>query len=80
LTNEEIENNENNFHLDCGNWGYYLYKNKLIKEFVWIRNHNSGLCMHNKCPYNSKLFEHYNFNSLKADKIVICLSKPWVPE
>lgn len=79
-TDEEMAANEENFHLDCGNWGYYLFKNNLIQNFIWIRNYNSSLCMHHKYPYNTKLFNHYNFNNLKADKIIICLSEPWVPK
>ena len=27
-----------------------------------------------------KLLKEFNLNSLKPDKIIICLSTPWVPE
>lgn len=66
-------------NLNCGNWALHLLQNKLIKDYVWIKNNNSknGYCKYN---FNSKFFYNYNLNELKPDRIIICLSSPWVPQ
>lgn len=66
--------------LNCGNWGLYLLKDNKINNYIWIKNNNSIRPQY--CGYNYKTKEFYNFNlsSLPADKIIICLSSPWVPQ
>lgn len=75
---EELD--KDNFSLDCGNWGLYLLKNKLINNYTWIKNKNSIKNFNNKYYYNSKCFYDFDLNNLKPNKIIICLSAPWVPE
>lgn len=65
--------------LNCGNWGLYLLKNNLIHDYTWIKNGNSERKFHNKYYYNSKCFYDFDLNKLKPDRIIICLSSPWVP-
>lgn len=75
---EELE--KENFQLNCGNWGWYLLKNNLINNYIWIKNGNSRKCFNDKCNFNSKNFYDFDLSELKPDKIIICLSTPWVPE
>ena len=67
------------FPVDCGNWALYLLKHNLINDYTWIKNGNSSRCQHYKYDFNSKLFYDFNFNELQPDRIIICLSSPWVP-
>lgn len=65
-------------NLHCGNWGKYLLKHNLIDDYIWICNENSQ----KNYMYSSiktHYISEYNLNSLKADKIIICLSNHWVP-
>lgn len=71
---------EEDLSLDCGNWGLYLLKNNLITNYTWIKNSNSSKSFYNKYSYNSKCFYDFDLNKLKPNKIIICLSAPWVPE
>lgn len=74
---EELE--EKNFPINCGNWGLYLLKNNLINNYTWIKNNNSIRYFNNKYYFNSKCFYDYDLSELKPDRIIICLSSPWVP-
>lgn len=68
---------EKDKNLHCGNWAKYLLKEKLINEYIWICNENSQKnFIHN---INFHYISEYNLNNLKANKIIICLSSPWIP-
>ena len=75
---EELD--KDNLPLNCGNWGLYLLKNNLINDYTWIKNGNSIKSFYNKYYYNQKYFYDLDLSRLKPDKIIICLSTPWVPE
>jgi hypothetical protein len=75
---EKLENSS--LILDCGNWGLYSLKSNLIQDYTWIKNNNSRRTNYNKYQFNSKNFSDFNLDELKPDKIIICLSAPWVPQ
>lgn len=65
-------------NLHCGNWGKYLLKKNLIDDYIWICNENSQKnYMHS--TIKTHYISEYDLENLKADKIIICLSSPWVP-
>lgn len=71
--------------IGCANWGYYGFKNKLIKNYIWIHDTNSQMII------NEELFNRYNIYTinfddlnlneidLSFDKIILCLSPNWIP-
>ena len=81
--NDSEENKERALEgLGCGNWVSFLNKNKKIKQYTWIGNHNSNP------PMNiiSNDYDNFIFTtdlnalcSVKFDKIFICASWEWVP-
>lgn len=72
--------------LNCGNWVYYLKQNNSLQNYIWIHNTNSTFIPNDKSfaaiideSYN---FDDYNLDNLTKqnfDKLIICLSPPWVP-
>ena len=66
--------------LNCGSWGYYLLKHRMIQNFTWIHNYNSVQCTHNVYSISEENIKNYDFNILTADKIIICLSELWIPK
>jgi hypothetical protein len=64
-------------NLNCGNWGRYLLQNKKINNYIWLCNQNSDKRTFNQGAYN--YLNDFDLNTLSADKIIICLSPPWVP-
>lgn len=69
-------------NIDDGNWVSWLYQQKLIQKYIWIKNNNSEEELFNKNIESSNIieFQKYNLNSLIIpDKLIICFSIPWVP-
>lgn len=68
-------------YIDCGNWARWLFEQKLLEKYTWIKNDNSELDEDN-AQYIDEIFNvnNFDFNTLELpDKLIICLSKPWVP-
>lgn len=77
--------------LNCGNWGYKAFKDKMVSNFIWIKNKNS---MDNQLTdyildekdflqkINGIDIDFLNFQNLynNTDMLVICLSINWVGE
>lgn len=67
--------------IGCGNWVKWLYDHDNINNYIWIKNSNSdegqdGLFMIN----NTIDFNKIQLNQLVwPDKLILCLSEPWVP-
>ena len=67
--------------IDCSNWARWLFEQKLLNNYTWINNDNSDTETLNP-KYVNQIFhiKDYNLNNLLLpDKLIICLSKPWVP-
>ena len=67
--------------LNCGNW---VCKIPHLKYYTWINNPTSKIDNKGKSKtilINSTFnLMHYNlFNLPKPDKLILCLSEPWVP-
>lgn len=66
-----------NENLDCGNWGKFLIQNNRIKNYIWLCNPNSSKNTFNYGAYH--YLKDFDIDNLVPDKIIICLSPPWVP-
>jgi hypothetical protein len=68
---------------DCGNWVKYLWDNKKINSYTWIRNKDSNPLDEDANPaYITKdiLFDDFDFPLLEdADYVILCKSFEWVP-
>lgn len=68
--------------LTCGNWALFLKNMNILNNFYWINNKNS-----NRPPEEKKQIKYvehelndFNLDNLPIpDKLIICLSEPWVP-
>lgn len=70
---------EDNTVINCGNWALHLLKNKRIDKYIWINNQNSNKNVREDVKFETQLLKEFNLNSLKPDKIIICLSPEWIP-
>ena len=77
-----LENKEERDKLNCGNWGLILKDLNILNDYHWIKNKNSILL-----PDNVKEFDFFTYDLIEfnldnlpiPDKLIICLSEPWVP-
>ena len=68
--------------LNCSNWGLILSEKKILNNFYWIRNHNSSIPNKDirKVDFIDIDLSEFNFENMPIpDKLVLCLSEPWVP-
>ena len=68
----------------CGNWVKYLFDNKKIKQYTWIKNSNSIEPTNNITKvykHTTNLLKLVNLNELaeNTDMLFICASPEWVP-
>lgn len=70
---------EDNTIINCGNWALHLLKDKKIDKYIWINNQNSNKNLLEDIKFETQLLKEFNLNSLKPDKIIICLSPEWIP-
>ena len=66
-------------NINCGNWANYLLKNNIIKEYIWINNHNSTPAVYTESKYKIRDFKSYDLSEIHPDKIIICYSSQWIP-
>lgn len=72
----------NELKLHCGNWGLFLENMGIINNFYWINNDSSFSppIDKQKVKYLEYKLSNFNlFNLPTPDKLIICLSEPWVP-
>lgn len=74
------KDNEND-KLNCGNWVGYLLDNNILSSYTWICNENSIDYKENKIiPYDKRYLFKLDLDTIPIpDKLIICLSEPWVP-
>lgn len=71
-----------NEKLNCGNWGLKLHQLNVLNNFYWIKNINSTIPPDDAriVDFISYNLQEYNLQDLPIpDKLIICLSEPWVP-
>ena len=80
--NEQDSNNKV-INISCANWVKYCYDNDIrIKGYKWLNSSTSQFPIVEKnmrFVNDVQKVTDYNFKFEKYDKIIICLSKPWVP-
>jgi hypothetical protein len=80
MDENKIINNELKLH--CGNWGLMIKQEDMLNNFYWINNRNSIYPPEEKRLVNFNSYDLINFNldNLPVpDKLILCLSEPWVP-
>lgn len=79
---DDENKSKDELNLTCGNWGLHLKHMNLLNKFVWINNENSNDPPRDKRQVNYVEYplNTFNLDNLPyPDKLIICLSEPWVP-
>ena len=73
---------------NCANWAFMGLKSRMINKYIWIKNRTSDEATIHTKKLNqcfaidfSNFIDDINLKNLPVpDKVVICLSSPWVPK
>lgn len=73
---------------NCANWAFSGLKSKLISKYIWIKNrtsdegtiHSKKLDTYFDIDYSNYIDDFNLYNLPKSDKVIVCLSSPWVPK
>lgn len=65
----------------CANWIEFLNKEGKINSYIWLNNDTSIDCIiDTNLKYKNFLLKDYNLSDIgKIDKLILCLSEPWIP-
>ena len=75
--------------MNNGNWVYYLFKNGYLKQYTQICGGDVILEFTDYSPlypylkgYECHLggLDRYDLEALRPDEVILCASKPWLPE
>lgn len=64
--------------INCGNWAKHLLEEKIIQNYIWIKNENSNIVKEYDGSIKEYNLKNYQLDNLKADKIILCLSPEWI--